>query len=87
MGGNVAKNVALIDENFEPVAPDENVESTMTRPLKLRAPDGTEKEVTLHAVLANPPEATAPALSRVTLVLGFETIIEQQSLYGSIEVS
>ncbi|MHC4137326.1 MAG: VWA domain-containing protein [Planctomycetota bacterium] len=56
VGDSVGIDAKFLDENFEPLAPDENDPSTMTRTLKLRAPDGQDSEITLHAAITDPPE-------------------------------
>jgi hypothetical protein len=57
VGDSVGIDAKFLDENFEPIASDENDESTMTRTLKLRSPDGQDTEITLHAAaLTDPPE-------------------------------
>lgn len=56
VGDSIGIEAKFLDENFEPVAPDENDPSTTTRTLKLRAPDGQDSEVTLTATISDPPE-------------------------------
>jgi hypothetical protein len=57
VGDSVGVEAKFLDENFEPVEPIEDDESTMTRKIKLRAPDGDEQEITLyHAGTSDQPE-------------------------------
>ncbi|MHC4547278.1 MAG: hypothetical protein ACYTEZ_00760 [Planctomycetota bacterium] len=56
VGDSIRIGAKFLDESFEPLEPDEHDESTMTRTLKLRTPDGSEEEVTVHAETTDPPE-------------------------------
>ena len=56
IGESVGIEAKFLDENFEPIQPDEKRGSDLTRTLKLRAPDGEESEITLHAIISDPPE-------------------------------
>jgi hypothetical protein len=56
MGDSVGVEAKFLDENFEPVEPREEDEVSMTRRIKLRTPQGEERELALHAVLTDPPE-------------------------------
>jgi hypothetical protein len=57
VGDSVGIEAKFLDENFEPVEPREDDESTLTRKIKLRTPDGNEEELPLHAVTgSDPPE-------------------------------
>jgi len=56
IGESVGVEAKFLDENFEPVQPDPNDPGSDRRRLKLRAPDGSEEEITLYAVGGDPPE-------------------------------
>jgi hypothetical protein len=52
VGDSIGIEAKFLDENFEPVAAEENEK----RPLKLRAPDGRDSEIELTAEIKDPPE-------------------------------
>jgi hypothetical protein len=56
MGDSVGVEAKFLDENFEPVESREEDEASMTRRIKLRTPEGEERDLTLNAVLSDPPE-------------------------------
>jgi uncharacterized membrane protein len=56
IGESVGIEAKFLDENFEPIQPDEDSGTDLTRTLKLRAPNGEESEITLDAIRTDPPE-------------------------------
>jgi hypothetical protein len=66
VGDAVGIEAKFLDENFEPVAPDESDENSMKRTLKLRTPEGEELDVVVHAYLTDPPEG----LFKTTIAAG-----------------
>jgi len=54
VGDSVGIEAKFLDENFEPVSPGDN--ESEQRTLKLRTPDGDEREIPLQAVVTDPPE-------------------------------
>ncbi len=55
VGDSVRVEAKFLDENFEPVVPDD-VTGDATRTIKLRGPDGVEQDVVLNAEITDPPE-------------------------------
>jgi hypothetical protein len=67
VGDTVEIEAKYLDEDFEPVEFDAADPRSRERPVRLRAPDGTEEELVLHAVPHDPPEgifATAISAGR-----------------------
>jgi len=56
VGDSVGIEAKFLDENYEPVEPREDDDTTMTRRIKLRAPDGEEEDLPLTAAISDPPE-------------------------------
>jgi len=56
VGDSVGIEAKFLDENFEPVEPREEDETTMIRRIKVRGPDGMEEEIPLYAAITDPPE-------------------------------
>jgi hypothetical protein len=56
LGESVRVEAKFLDENFLPVAPDESNPDSMSRTLTLRAADGTETPITVHAERTATPE-------------------------------
>jgi len=56
IGDSVGIEAKFLDTNFEPVAPPDGAWTDFTKTIKLRAPSGEEREITLYAVQNDPPE-------------------------------
>jgi len=65
VGDQIGVEAKFLDENFEPVEPREGDAASLVRHLKLRAPDGTEEEITLQAAGDD-----APGIFRAKLPAG-----------------
>ncbi len=55
VGDSIEVVAKYLDENFDPVVATQEVAETMTRTLKLRSPNGNEKDIALEAVIEDPP--------------------------------
>ncbi len=78
VGDSVGVEAKFLDENFEPVEPSEEDESSRTRKIKLRAPDGEEQEITLDAALDDPPEGIFRAKIAATRPGTYSLVAEPQ---------
>ncbi|MEE8105685.1 MAG: hypothetical protein V3T86_09145 [Planctomycetota bacterium] len=55
VGDSIEIEAKYLDENFEPVVPQDGDPASQRRALKLRAPNGTERDIELTAVPEEPP--------------------------------